>query len=460
MDHFSWKRSPFIFLLMLSAIGLRLGLVFQLEVAPTGEREQLYTLLADEWKTNLSFSLEGHPTAVLMPLYPILLGITRWISADTWLPVLILQAILGGLTGWLVYRLAWRISRIETVAWLTLLLCLFYPPLMLLGLKLEPEILYGFLLALGMWLLSFVLNDTPHLLIFLLASLLFMGGIYLMPKVLILIPLVAIWAGIKAFDRVTGFLGAVALCLACVLCLMPWMARNFLSVGGFVPLTTGFLAPLQESLSEAGAPKEAERSQEKGKDESFQYHSALQSLFSQLGRTTPAHWGHIFMRGFPFWVTSYPGLLPGTGSGPPAGKGAKLESTLFYRAIWLSVTMVLFLLAVTGIIAACFNFSAWILIFILFLSTLVDILFNNPSYYHLAYWQFYAIFIAWGGWILFGWILKPVLRARPRSSPPALSEPLQPVQAGFGDLEPITTRHLPRIDKDEPKEDNRLGPIF
>lgn len=318
MDRLSWRRSPFIFLLVGVGITARILVAYQLNTEPTGDRELLFASLADECRTTFGFGLEGHPTAVVMPVYPFLLAATRWVFPDTWMPVRILQAILGGVTAWLVCRIAWRISRLEMVAWGTLLLCLFYPPLILQSLKIDPGVLYGFVMALGIWFLSFVLCSSSHLVYFVMAAVLFMSGIYITPRVLIIVPLLALWAGLKAYDKVTGFLGAVALCLACVLCLMPWMARNSLSLGGFIPLTTGFVASTQESLAEAGAPKVMETMPAHGQDEAIQYQAAVKGLWGQMKGAGAAVWGKILMRGFPYWVTTYPGLLPGSGSDAPA----------------------------------------------------------------------------------------------------------------------------------------------
>ncbi len=464
MDKLSWKHSPFVFFLLVVGITVRVFAALQVDMEPTGDREVLFSVLGDELKSSFNYSLEGHPTAVVMPVYPLLLGASRWVFPETWTPIRLLQAVLGGLTAWLVYRIAWRISRLEMVAWGTLLLCLFYPPLILLSLKIEPGVVYAFVMALGIWFLSYVLTPSSHLVYFMMAAVLFMAGIYITPRILVIVPLLALWAGLKAYDKVTGFLGAVALCLACILCLMPWMARNSLSLGGFIPLTTGFVVPLQESLVEAGAPKVVETTAARGQDEAIQYHGAVKGLFNQLKGSGMKVWGNVILRGFPFWITTYPGLLPGSGVGPPIGRASALESSMFYRGMCLTITLSLLLLAGVGIAAACFNLSAWMLLALLFLLTFVDTLLANPSYDHLAYWPYFSIFVAWGGWILFAWILAPLWRRREEQTRPYQEDipPLTPVQTPPGRLDPIQQRHIPKVDKyhDVPKDDDKLGPIF
>ncbi len=464
LDRFSIRRAPLVFLLLLAGLGIRLYPVFQLDIEPRGDRELLVSLLADEWRSNWSYSLEGHPTAVMMPVYPVVVGLLRWVMPDSWTPLLVLQALLGTLAAWFVFRIAWRISRIPGVAWGTFFLCLFYPPLILLGLKIEPGMLYAFSLAFGIWLLSFTLVRTAPLAHILLAAFLFMGVIYVSPKILILIPFLAVWAGLKSYDRLTGMLGAFALCLACIVCLMPWMARNFISTGGFIPLTTGFVAPLQQSLADAGGPSVYAAANTPGQDESLRYHAGLNALFQQIRETTPRVWGRIFLRGFPFWITSYPGLLPGAGSGGPGGGAAGLESSLVYRGLFLSLTVSLLLLVLVGIAAAFFNLSAWMLLAVLFLATLSDVVMGNPAYDHLAVWPYFAIFISWGGWILVAWILAPALKARKdaRQAPGSPSVTFEATPLPYGDLEPIRAPRLKPSEKSSPEtdEEERIGPIF
>lgn len=453
-----------LLLILLVGLGIRLVPLFQMDIEPLGEREMLVSLLADEWKTSWTYSLDGHPTAVLMPVYPLLVGALRWILPDSWLPILILQAILGTLTGWLVFRIAWRISRIPEVAWGTLCLCLFYPPFILLGLKIEPGMLYTFSLALGIWLLSYTLVRAAPLAHILMAAFLFMGVIYLSPRILVLIPLLALWAGLKSYDRLTGMLGSFALCLACIVCLMPWMARNFISLGGFIPLTTGFVAPLQQSLTAAGAPTIPPSNNTPGQDEAFRYHAGIKDLIHQVAGATPGVWGRLFLRGFPCWVTSYPGLLPGSGSEGPAGKTATLESSLAYRGVLLSVTAFLLLLVLVGVAAAFFNLSAWMLLALLVLSTFSDILLGSPAYDLLAVWPYCAIFVSWGGWILVAWILAPALKSRAEAREAAKPTPevFETHPTAFGDLEPIRAPRLKSAEKSSQQsdEEERIGPIF
>jgi hypothetical protein len=128
------------------------------------------------------------------------------------------------------------------------------------------------------------------------------------------------------------------------------------------------------------------------------------------------------------------------------------------------MSMMLILLAFVGVAAAFFNMSAWMLIALLFLLTFVDTLLANPSYDHLVYWPYFSVFVAWGSWILFGWVLAPLWRRRGEQVSPFTEEmpPLTPLSTPFGHLEPIRERHIPKVDKyqDVPKDDNHLGPIF
>jgi hypothetical protein len=460
MDAFSWKRSGLSFLILAAAVGLRVGLALKWDVHPVSPRETLYMRLAEEWRSGFSYALDGHPTAVVMPVYPVSLGIIRWVFPDSWKPILLLQSIAGGLAAWLVFRLAWRISRIEAVAWGTFLLCAFYPPLVLMCLKFEPSAFYGFHLALGLWLLSFVLRDSPHLVFFMAAAALFMGTIYLTPIILPLIPLFALWAGLKAYDRVTGILGAVALCLACVLSLMPWMGRNFLVMGGFIPLTTGSAHVLKSSLEEAGAKTSTETSTAIGQDESLQYRTAAASARHQISELGARGWGRIAARGFPFWVTYYPGLLPGAVVKGEEIEPHPLERSMVYKAVLLTTTLSFLVLAVAGLGAAFFHASAWMLVLLLLVSTATGILFASPSYDHLPYWPFFAIFVAWGFWTLYSLFLG--WKEDNHFEPIAKEEAWRTVDPAIRPLEPIKARRILDAgnEGDPDKEKKPLGPIF
>lgn len=463
LDRFTWKCASLTSSLVLLALLARLVAVHLLPVAPTSERELLYAQLADEWRTSLDFSLDGRPTAVVMPLYPIALGVLRWLNPESWRSVLVLQAIFGALTCWLAFRVAWRVSRNAVVAWSTLALCALYPPLVLACLKLEPLVAYGFLLVLGLWLLTFVLGDSFHIGFYLAAGILFIMGLYLTPRLLVPIPLLALWAGLRAYDRLSGTLGAVALMLACILSLMPWVGRNFLVVGGFIPFTTGSAHALVESLSEAGAQPLGETEGSAGQDEAFQYSAAVKSTLHQIGELEARGWLRIGVRAFPYWVSSYPGLLGGVGEGD--GRGSGIEASMVYRAFLLSLTLTLVSLAVLGFFSAFFRVDAWVMAGVLVSATGADVLFNSPPLDHLAYWPLFAVFVSWGGWTAGKWLFRPRVRTpRKTLNGPGGGSPWpDQLELGATPLEPIRgTRTIPPLGGKEDRENEppRLDPIF
>jgi hypothetical protein len=338
--------------------------------------------------------------------------------------------------------------------------------LVLSALKLDPGIFLGLILALALWLLSCIFRGVGQLIYFILAAGLFIIGIYLSPKILVLAPLLALWAGFHTRERMTGLLGAIAFCLACILSLMPWTARNFLTLGGFIPLTTGFAYTLNESL-ESAMQREFEESEiAVGQDESFQYHARAGAALSKTTQLGKGGWSRIVLRSVPFWITSYPGLIPqaevrGTDTTP-----SDVEQSLPFRALLLTTTVALTILALAGLGAGFFNPHAWMLVFFLAGATLVDVLFDHPAYDHLSYWPYFSIFVAWGCWtgyhLFVGWQRdRPAKAEKPLGVEPAWgpegreSPPIAP-------LEPIRTRRLwggKRL-KDGSGDKDKLGPIF
>ena len=177
--------------------------------------------LAIEWRETLHLSLDGNSTAVVMPAYPLFLGVAAMVFPGTWVPVGLLQAFLGGLTAWLAYRVAWEVFEKARAAWIVLGLVAFYPPLVVAPAELDPVVVTGFLLTLGIWLLTLNFRDVQHILFFMAAAAVFSAAILVTGEVLVLIPFVGLWAGIRSYHRGVGVLCGSAFCLACLAALMP-----------------------------------------------------------------------------------------------------------------------------------------------------------------------------------------------------------------------------------------------
>lgn len=407
-DRFYWKRSLVVAFVMVLAIILRLAAVASFPGDPASEREILHTEIADSWRNSFSYSYQDQPTAAVMPLYSVLVGLCRLAAPETWKPVLFIQALLGVLGVWLAHRIAWRVTRIPAIAWGVLFLCAFYPPLIFQCGRLEPDVLYQFLLLFSFWLLTFVFRESTHLAFFMVAAVVLVFGIYTTPKVLPLIPILAFWAGLKAFDRPTGALGALALCLACILSLMPWIARNFISMGGFIPLTTSMAYSLSASLEQAGAEAGVDSpTPSYGQDEATRYQSALSGSYRLVGGLGGSGLGRL-AGGVPsFWVTDYASTFPpGADGDPPAW-----VRSVGYRAVSLTIVLTFAVLAVVGFCAGIFRFHAWMLTFFLGVASLFEVLFGQAPERHLVYWPFYSIFVAWGGTVLLRLFFSPAFQA-------------------------------------------------
>jgi len=463
MDHFSWKRSPTVLLLVLAGILIRLAAVNWLGADPADDREIFYTTIAEEWRGAFSLTVGGNPTAAVMPLYPILLGLFRIGSPESWMPILVLQAILGGLAAWLAYRVAWRIGRVPAVAWGTLLLCLFYPPLVLQSILLEPGPILTFCLALALWFLTGVFRPSVHLVAFMFGAGVFVIGFYLSPKIIIAIPIIALSCGVCAVDRKTGMLASFALLLGCMVALMPWMGRNFIVMGSAVPLNTGFVHTLESSLSEAKGEQSVPDHDFSSGEEVSHYQGSLAAVSGQLQSLEPASWVRLVKRVFPFWVTDYPDLVK---------TRFRFAQRIVYRTVALVGTIAIVLLALVGMLAQFRSGRAWMLIVLLEAATFQAAFFNQPAHDHLMYWPYLAYFISWGGWVIWRGLIRP-----PAGAESALSDDLfdsdseedldsaevWPVPAvNPDDLEPIRG---PRpisglLKRGESEREDGVGPLF
>jgi hypothetical protein len=418
------------------------------------------------------------------------------------MPILILQAIVGGLTGWFAYRALWRICRIPAVAWGTLLLTSFYPPLVVVCLRLEPIAILGLLLAVGLWFLSAVFRDCLHIVFFMAAAVVFSIAIYFSPKILAVVPILGLWCGIRAHHRAVGILGAVAFCLACLVALMPWMARNFLALGSFVPLTTGFSQTIERSLADLTAgtnpkppdgigtrvegPSESSLAGEPAaaRPEMSRYRESLGAAFRDMRSLGLAGYGRLLRRGIVFWVTEYPELFSLPAAGVTEGEEVLVDRALVVRVVSLTVTILIPVLALVGIAASFPCLNAWVLWFLLGIATLVSALLGSPSYDHLPYWPYLAGFAVWGGRWFFSLIsvpdaderdgepfFVPNIKENVREESPSVSShgeeesnmtPLWPVPENQGgNLEPIRGTAWPtkRLRKPSGDEGGGLGPV-
>jgi 4-amino-4-deoxy-L-arabinose transferase-like glycosyltransferase len=229
--------------IILLALVLRVAVV----VADTGYRPANDALEYDYYARSIAsghgyppsgYLLQGGPTAIRGPAYPFLLGAVYAISGDSQNAGRLLDAALGALAVLLLYLVAKRVWG-RRVALVAAAMAAIFPPLVLLSRDLVSESLFV-PLVLGTVLCALEFRRSGGALRWALAS----GGL----------------CGVAILTRPTGFalllpvaLGVwtlrprlrprAVLAPACALCcsffvVVPWVARDAVEFGRFVPVTT------------------------------------------------------------------------------------------------------------------------------------------------------------------------------------------------------------------------------
>ncbi|RME00927.1 MAG: hypothetical protein D6814_02575, partial [Calditrichaeota bacterium] len=100
--------SPVLPVLVFFAIAVRVLFVLLARNIgnPHSMDAQNYLNIADGLLSGQGFALKGQPTTFVAPLYPALLALLQAVLGKSILAIKLFQAVLGGLTTWLVYLLA------------------------------------------------------------------------------------------------------------------------------------------------------------------------------------------------------------------------------------------------------------------------------------------------------------------------------------------------------------------
>jgi 4-amino-4-deoxy-L-arabinose transferase-like glycosyltransferase len=187
------------------------------------------------------------------PLYVVALAGLMTVAGDSYLPSLVFQSILSALTllplGWL----AWRAGN-QRAARITVALGLLYLPLTLFAGLLLSETLFVFLFA---WAVAALIRAREELAggltrrawLWLLVSGLLLGlGVLTRATALAFVPLVALWLCLGYKEDEVGarravplqqrLVAAAAVVTVCLVCLLPWIARNYVAYKRFVLVDT------------------------------------------------------------------------------------------------------------------------------------------------------------------------------------------------------------------------------
>jgi 4-amino-4-deoxy-L-arabinose transferase-like glycosyltransferase len=251
-------RDPVIWFLVAAALVARI--VYNLALHPDGHPPSSFVIDEREYFSAAHMLVEGRgfsffDTALWVrpPLYVVALAGVMAVAGDGYLPSLIFQSLLSVLTllplGWL----AWRAGNLRA-ARLTVALGLLYLPLTLFAGLLLSETLFVFLFA---WAVAALIRAREELAngltgrawLWLVVSGLLLGlGVLTRATALAFVPLVALWlclgykqgeVGARRAVPVRRRLVAAATVVAVSLvCLLPWIARNYAAYKRFVLVDT------------------------------------------------------------------------------------------------------------------------------------------------------------------------------------------------------------------------------
>lgn len=450
LDSFSIRRSPLVLLLLLVGAVYRFFIVRHFETAPNTSAEEFFILLGGSWSEDYRLSLDGHPTAGVMPGYPILLGIQKLVLGESMSGVVGMQILLGTICCWLGARIAWKTFRQPAAFWSALLILLFHPAFAAVCGELEPVILTTFLFLLGTWLLVFTFRPSLHLVCFLMAAVVFSASIYFSLLPLLAIPVMAIGLGFLAHERLVGVLGGIAVCLAVSAALMPWMGRNLLVMGTFIPLTTSLPLELESALIQRNEPTSTRIRIVTGEGEVEDYQRALSRLSPEVQKMGARDWITVGTMAFTQWWSDYPVLF------------AKLHTPpkLWLRVLLFTLGITLFFLALIGVLPTLNSGRTWVFILVLGIFGIQHALFSLPPYRHLVAFPILVIFSARGVAqisILFTKNWRSTPPEPPLPTPTWVSENEYVFQDPY--LEPIKgpKKGAPETDQ---QGSGRLGPLF
>jgi 4-amino-4-deoxy-L-arabinose transferase-like glycosyltransferase len=245
----SYWRDPLLWLLVILAFVVRIA--YNLALHPDGHPPKTFVIDETEYfgaahvlAEGRGFSFFDKALWVRPPLYVASLAAVMSLAGDAYMPTLIFQALVSALTLPALAYLAFRVGGRKAARW-TLILSLIYLPLTLFAGLLLSETLFVFLFAWSLVALTVArerLDGSSHWMAWLAlagAGVLLGLGVLTRSTALGFVPLAMLWlAWDRAMPSRRRFVAASVLLGVCLLTLAPWIARNYLAYGRFIPVDT------------------------------------------------------------------------------------------------------------------------------------------------------------------------------------------------------------------------------
>jgi 4-amino-4-deoxy-L-arabinose transferase-like glycosyltransferase len=188
------------------------------------------------------------PTMIRTPGFVVVLAALFAVFGKSLLVVQVMNFAFSVLTALLVFDVSRRVLSSELVGMLAATIVLLHPSTIVADSRGGPESMLMLFVALCLWL-CVLAEKEARTRYFAWLGLAFGAMILIKSSVALILPGVAAWATWKhrgSNDRHRIVVGFILACLVASLCMTPWIARNFLISGEFVPtMTVGPVAAFQ-----------------------------------------------------------------------------------------------------------------------------------------------------------------------------------------------------------------------
>jgi 4-amino-4-deoxy-L-arabinose transferase-like glycosyltransferase len=173
----------------------------------------------------------------VMPGYPLFLAGIFSVFGESFLAVRVAQALIGGGISFLIYAIANKVMN-KRVAFVAVIISVFYPTLVFWSGALISEYLFTFsILCLILFLLKFIDNFTYKMAM---GTGMLLGITLLIRPMLVFWPIfIVLWVFLcRKYDFKEILNKCFVMCIFTIITLSPWIIRNYMVLGHFVPFTT------------------------------------------------------------------------------------------------------------------------------------------------------------------------------------------------------------------------------
>lgn len=234
-----WRENRVLLLILAGALILRLFVLFTegnrmfLGTDDDNYRESAEILLR---KGVLTYSGWREPTVFIMPGYPLILaGVFSLVGSTSWLAARFFQILVSLAALWFAVKLGTRLGG-RSVGLLSGMLVAVYPPNLTAPCFLMTEVVFTCLLLVS--LVSFAkAEETRRAGWFVLTGFLLGLSVYFRPISALLPVVFGVYLVLRGYPWEKMLVDVSIMGVVLVLCLSPWIIRNYLIYKQFIPLT-------------------------------------------------------------------------------------------------------------------------------------------------------------------------------------------------------------------------------